>query len=271
MARSRRDTPLISVRLMDSLTLRLGDDPPPRGRSWAPELGGSSRIKVRRCLPGTGIEAVKTDFLAGFNLLQVALEESSTMARDPEAENAAFIRQVYLHAIAYLLRALPPDLSSEEKLGIGSALPSGIVEPLQLDHAAGIQTQDPSHPPSMLHRTLAFTIFQLFILFQVVLPYIRCFFTAAVQYEHEHQVLKKTFSRGFEVVALLSRQALSYSNTPHDTKNGLVGKTVTEWSAWAVEGVVGGVCDGVGAGMGMMNARSSKEAERGDTRDRTVR
>lgn len=50
------------------------------------------------------------------------------------------------------------------------------------------QTQE---PPSILHRTLAITIIQLFILFQLVLPYVKFFLQAAYKYEREHKISVK--------------------------------------------------------------------------------
>ncbi|PVH68189.1 hypothetical protein DL98DRAFT_441780, partial [Cadophora sp. DSE1049] len=47
--------------------------------------------------------------------------------------NASFARQLYLHALTYLLQALPSDLTTEEQLSVRSILPQGVVELLRLE------------------------------------------------------------------------------------------------------------------------------------------
>jgi hypothetical protein len=205
--------------------------------------------------------------LLGLNLLSLAAEESSTLSRDASFGNASFARQVYLHALTYLLRALPPDLSTEEQLSIRGALPPGVVEPLRLDVSTGYNARIVPHPsdqPSLLHRTLASTIVQLFILFQFILPYLKYFLSAAYQYDREHKLSEKLFSQGIETVDSLGKTGMSFTTAIYGMGDGKVGQMITQTAAWFLEGVTGGIHEGVGEGMVIIGAapRRSQGVER---------
>src|ERR1700689_485701 len=101
----------------------------------------------------------------GFNLLSLAVEESSTITEDP-----SFARQLYIHGLTYLLRGLPADLTTEEQLSVRSSLPQGVVGSLPIDLKSDNSKVQPNNntsrqnEPSLLHRILASVIVQLFII-----------------------------------------------------------------------------------------------------------
>ena len=181
--------------------------------------------------------------------------------------NASFARQVYLHAITYLLRALPSDMSTAEQLSIRGALPPGVVEPLRLDVNPGYNARivsPSSDQPSLLHRTLASTIIQLFILFQFILPYLKYLLSAAYQYDREHKISEKLFSHGIETVDSLGKTGMSFTSTIYGMGDGKVGQVITQTAAWFLEGVTGGIHEGVGEGMVIIGAapRRSQAVEK---------
>lgn len=203
----------------------------------------------------------------GLNLLSLAVEESSTISQDARFGNASFARQVYLHALTYLLRALPSDMSTEEQLSIRSALPLGVVEPLGLDINPGYSANivsPASDQPSLLHRTLASTIVQLFVLFQFMLPYLKYLLSAGYQYDREHKISEKLFSQGIETVDSLGKTGMSLTTAIYGMGDGKVGQMITHTAAWLVEGITGGIHEGVGEGMVIIGAapRRSQVVER---------
>jgi hypothetical protein len=206
--------------------------------------------------------------IIGLNLLSLAVEESSSISQDPRFGNASFARQLYLHALTYLLRALPTDMSTEEQLSIRGALPPGVVEPLRLNVNSGynlhMNASTSSDQPSLLHRTLASTIVQLFILFQFILPYLKYLLSAAYQYDREHKISEKVLTQGIETVDSLGKRGMSFTTALYGMGDGKVGKMITQTAAWFVEGVTGGIHEGVGEGMVIMGAapRRSQGAER---------
>ncbi|KAH7385024.1 hypothetical protein BKA64DRAFT_628799 [Cadophora sp. MPI-SDFR-AT-0126] len=192
----------------------------------------------------------------GLNLLSLAVDESSSISQDPSFGNASFSRQLYLHALTYLIRALPTDLTTEEQLSIRSSLPQGIVEPIHLEVNGYLQPSASvsDSQPSLLHRILASTIVQLFIFAQFILPYISYLISAAYQYDREHKISEKAFSQGIKTVDTLGKTGLSYTGAIYGMGDGRVGQAITKTAAWFVEGVTGGIHEGVGEGMVILGA-----------------
>lgn len=184
------------------------------------------------------------------------MEESSTLSQNSQFGNASFARQLFLHAITYLLQALPSDLTKEERLSVRSALPAGVVEPLRL-HVNSAYDTSASKPsqPSLLHRTLASSIVQLFILFQFVLPYIRYLLSAAYQYEREHKISEKVLSQSIETVDMVGKRGVDMAGAVFGMGDGKVGQLITETTSWFVEGVTGGIHEGVGEGLAILGAK----------------
>jgi len=201
--------------------------------------------------------------IAGLSLLSLVVEESSTISQDPRFGNASFARQLYLHALTYLLRALPEDLTTEEQLSIRGSLPQGVVDPLRLESSSAFATQthgSNSDQRSLLHRTLASTIIQFFVLFQFILPYLKHLLSTAYQYDREHKISEKILSQGIETVDSLGKRGVGMTATIYGMGDGRVGQLITETMAWIIEGVTGGIHEGVGEGMVILGAvpRKSK-------------
>jgi hypothetical protein len=151
---------------------------------------------------------------------------------------------------------LPSDLTTEEQLSIRSSLPQGIVEPLLIEvnghsYAAG---PPPDTQPSVIHRTLASSIIQLFSFLQFILPHVKYLLRAAYQYDREHKISEKVLRQGIETVNSLGQTGLSLAGAIYGMGDGRVGQVITETTAWFVEGVTGGIHEGLGEGMAIMGA-----------------
>jgi len=200
----------------------------------------------------------------GLNLLSLAVEESSTISQDHRFGNASFARQLYIHALTYLLRGLPTDLTADEQLGLRSALPTGVVEPLRLETGADCSSPNyspESNQPSLLHRTLASTIVQMFIFFQFIFPYLKYLLQSAYKYDREHKISEKVLSQSIETVDIIGKQSLTLTGAVYGMGDGKVGQVITETAAWFVESVTGGIHEGVGEGMVIMGARRPQAVE----------
>lgn len=218
----------------------------------------ASRLELTEVKSGIGWKFANQ----GLNLLSIAVEESSSISQDSSFGNAPFARQIYLHAITYLLRALPSDLTTEEQLSIRSALPAGIVEPLRLETSRVYTSQSriaSSAPPSLLHRALASTIVQLFIFLQFVLPYLKYLLTAAYQYDRSHKISEKVLNQSVTTVDRLARAGIAASGAVYGMNDGKVGQMITETVAWVLEGVTGGIHEGVGEGLVIVGAVPREE------------
>ena len=187
----------------------------------------------------------------GLNLLSLSLDESTTISNRHAAESTSFSRQLYLHSITYLLRGLPSDLTAAEQLGIRSSLPPNLVtvEPeLDCSKCPRSTTVAPTKP-SILHRTLANLIIQTCILFQLFLPYLKALLSAAYTYDREHKVSAKLMVHGFETVDKVSRGSWTVGGKVLELGDGKLGQYFGESAKWFVEGVVGGVNEGLGEGL----------------------
>jgi len=157
--------------------------------------------------------------------------------------------------MTYLLKALPSDLTTEEQLSVRSALPTGVVDPLHLQIGPACSPKEASDQPSLLHRTLASTIVQLFIFFRYILPYLKYLLSAAYQYEREHKISEKFITQGIETIDQVGKRGLSASEAVFAMGDGKVGQLVLGVTSWFVEGITGGLHDGVGEGMALLGVR----------------
>jgi hypothetical protein len=208
----------------------------------------------------------------GLSLLSLSISESNTLSQKPDSSAASpsFARQLYIHALTYLLRGLPTDLTTEEGLSIRSALPPGIATPTRLEFD-GIEMSSyhgsknvlrrgtKQSQPSVLHRTLATSIINFFILIQFLLPYIKALLQAAYEYERTHHISEKVLASSIDTVDGLGRMGLRGGGAIWGSGLALgVGEAVN----WIVEGVSGGIQEGLGEGMARVGVRKEVEAKR---------
>lgn len=62
-------------------------------------------------------------------------------------------------------------------------------------------------------------------------------------------------SQGIETVDSIGKQGLELTGAIYGMGDGKVGQMITETAAWVVEGVTGGIHEGIGEGMAIMGAR----------------
>ncbi|TGO47008.1 hypothetical protein BCON_0297g00030 [Botryotinia convoluta] len=200
----------------------------------------------------------------GYNLLALSFEESSAISRNTRFSNTSLARQLYIHALTYLLRALPSDLSTEEKMSLQSAIPTEIVESLQEESHTSENSQDSNtgEPPSLLQRSIAAIIIQLFILFQFILPYLKHILSSAYQYDRTHKISEKVLSKGIVTVDTIGKSSLAVTGAVYGMSDGKVGQALTDAAAWVVEGVTGGVHEGVSEGLIMLGARNGTSSKK---------
>lgn len=190
-------------------------------------------------------------------LLSLSAEEAAVVAQENSLSNPNLTRQLYLHALTYLLRALPPNLSPEEQISVRSSLPPAVVQPLQLNYNGESSTSygHTGNQPSLLHRTLASTIVQLFVFFRLIFPYIKYFFQAAYKYDREHKITERVLCRSIETADAIGKQGVTLTGTIYGMGDGKVGELITGAAAWVVEGVTGGIHEGLGQGMAVIGRR----------------
>ncbi|KAK8207847.1 hypothetical protein BKA81DRAFT_359638 [Phyllosticta paracitricarpa] len=196
----------------------------------------------------------------GLTLLTTALQEYSTLGT-PDNNVPSFSRQLYLHALTYLLKGLPSDLTADEKLSIETALPPDAVKVVHVDATSGQlvcsdgHTRNQPPEPSWLHRALASSIIQLFLFLHLLLPYVKLFLSQAYQYEREHRISERLFASSIQTVDELGRRGLRVTNAICQMNDGKVGQAINDLTVWSLRAVTGGIHEGVSEGFLIIGAR----------------
>lgn len=203
--------------------------------------------------------------LTGCKLLDISLHESYSVERDRGTGIRLFSRQLYIHALTYLLRGLPIDLSPEETISIQSSIPEVIREDIaqraraqelvriqqgQLRGREGTKAQR-----SILHRAVAYTVLQFFLLFNLMLPYIRIFVGCLYRCERKHRLSERIFSAGINGLDIMGKRGVELSQTVYGLNDGKVGQSINEILVWWISGVTGGIHEGVGEGLSIVSKR----------------
>ncbi|EAW07275.1 uncharacterized protein ACLA_019800 [Aspergillus clavatus NRRL 1] len=205
-----------------------------------------SGLRWNRVTPGVS---------AALNLLRNAGYE----AQQPNCDGR-LIRSLYINAVSYLLDALPSDLTYEETATIQHSLPVSIKAtlatpasaqsagtPAPLAHSRGGSRQLPER--SYLHRLLASSIVQFFLLVQFLMPYVKILLQQVYQYERSHRLTERVVAATLDAADSFGKGSLSLGSTVLSLNDGRFGTAVTDLAAWWVEGVAGGIYEGVGEGM----------------------
>ena len=163
--------------------------------------------------------------------------------RDPR--NQLLSRQIYIDSMTYLLQGLPPDLSEQEIARLHSALPKPLQEPNQSERSL----PEP-HIPSVLHRSVSNIIIAFCLVIRLALPYIKYLLALAYRYERSHHVTENALSMSINTVDSLGRKSIDVTGAA--MHNELIMGAV----AYCVEGVCGGLNEGLGEGMKAIGARN---------------
>ncbi|KAF2193788.1 hypothetical protein K469DRAFT_549869 [Zopfia rhizophila CBS 207.26] len=197
----------------------------------------------------------------GFSLLTQAYQESNSLARDADDASPKLARQLYLHGITYLLRGLPSELTQEETLSIQAAIHASILDLqndpnlhalIPLPHQPVPANNVPPEEPSFLHRITASVVFQTFVVVQFLMPYIKLLIGQAYQFEREHKVTQRMISNTITTVDELGRKSLQLSQTVCRMNDGKVGQAISDLTFWWVQGLTGGIQQGMSEGFVMM-------------------
>ena len=182
--------------------------------------------------------ALRLTILIGFNLLQIALTE----AQKNQVQDQAFSRQVHIDALIYLLRGLPNDLTEQEAHQIRNAVPQ--KEGVWINRLG----TKPRPNPSLLHRGLASIIILACVFLRFILPYIKHCFNNAYRFERNHQLSERLLAFGVSSVDSLGKRGIELVN------NALGHEFVTNSMLYCIEGVHGGLTEGLGEGLKCIEA-----------------
>ncbi|KAJ5091225.1 hypothetical protein NUU61_006095 [Penicillium alfredii] len=186
-----------------------------------------------------------------FNLLRNAGFE----AQQPHADGT-LARSLYLNALVYLLEALPSDLTPEETSLLQHHIPDSVrtspascpqPDSEHVDPATSSHSQLPAR--SYLHRLLACMIVQFCLLVRFLLPFARLLLRRLYEYERSHRITERIVTATLDTADGLGKSSAQIGSTVLNMNEGRVGTAVSSAAAWWIEGVAGGIYEGVGEGM----------------------
>ena len=180
----------------------------------------------------------------GLNLLTLSAQESTS---DP-----IFSRQLYIHSLTYLLRGLPATLNHDEQTSLRAAIPPSLHPP----SSPSTTQSDSRAEQTLLHRVVAYLIFNIFILVTYLIPHIQTLLATAYSYEREHRVAQRVFAKTMDAADALRRKSCGVMNSVYGVNGGKLGKVLEEVLLWWIKGVCGGVHDGLGEGFKVMGVKA---------------
>ncbi|KAL2838908.1 hypothetical protein BJY01DRAFT_219690 [Aspergillus pseudoustus] len=165
-------------------------------------------------------------------------------AQRPHCERS-LVRSLYLEAVSYLLSGLPEDLTDEEAAKIRSSI-SENVQPLTVPpHICAVQ------PParSYLHRLLASSIVYFCLLLQFLMPFIKEVTYHLYRHERSLRLIERATAFALYLLEQVSRGGVNFGSTVLNMYGGKIGDTASSATSWWVEGVAGGIYEGLEEGM----------------------
>jgi hypothetical protein len=163
--------------------------------------------------------------------------------------------------MAYLLQGIPAELSRDECLSLRAAIPAHLISldhdpdacaPITLPERTAAFDQISARPPSTLQRITASIILQAFILTQCLLPYIKLFLGHVYRWERKHKVTERVLNTGIKSLNQLTGRSVKLSQSVCQMNDGKVGQAINNLALWWVQGVAGGIRQGISEGVGMI-------------------
>jgi len=155
--------------------------------------------------------------------------------------------------MAYLLHGLPQDLTQHEATIIEQALPAVLQE--SSNEARRPQIEGRSDTRSYLRRILATGIVQLFLLFQLFLPYFQLCLRNAYQYDRTHRITERVAAASVSALDNIGKRGVEFLGTIIRSGNGRGIQLLAAFSVWWIKEVSGGIHEGVENCVGIADKR----------------
>lgn len=156
---------------------------------------------------------------------------------DPNADPTV-MRSMHIDALKYMHAALPNHLTPAETDTIVGSLPRGVRDELRYrDHTIpGNGSTEKSK--NVLRRAVSDSVCSLMAVLIFLLPFLMALFNRVLKYEREHRISEKVLGNGVATINAFGERGL-------DLKDSRIGSAVLGTSIWVVDGIVGGVNDGL--------------------------
>lgn len=245
---------------------------PPRVSTWIENTTQSRPSSSGSTTPTFVGEPVQEDTGSGIQWRYAKPGFSSLIlaqSEDMEASvlNPLFARRQYISGVACLLHGLPTDLSEEEAMNLREALPAALKPVQRNDTQLAMRsaatreqgcTQQPHQQTTLQHLVAVCTMY-LFLAASFVFPYVQQMLRAAYRFDRRHKISDRVLSHSIETADAMRRSTFTMAAQVCSMNDGKVGEQLKDVSIYLVQGLSGGVYDGIGEGMQVLGLRTSRE------------
>lgn len=171
---------------------------------------------------------------------------------DDRNTDPAVVRSMHIDALKYMHAALPNNLTPAETDAIVGSLPPSVRGELRYQQPVSSRTT--SGENNVLRRAVSDSVCSLIAVVIFLLPFLMEMFNRLLRYEREHRVSEKMLSSGVATVNAFGERGL-------DLKDSRVGSAILETGIWVLDGIVGGVNDGLvrSAGAGKASVQTASQ------------
>lgn len=182
-------------------------------------------------------------------MIAVAQDELRHPSRRPAVD---FERKAFLDGVEYILKALPSDLNEHELHRLRTSTPSNFIPPPSPGGRAYSPSRGANNGRSILHRGVQIAVVNIFILIHLALPYIILMLRLAARTEREYRISENLVGAGMGLANAIGSKGMRITGALYNVGDGRLGQALTEAVAWTVEGLTGGLSDGVGEGLSIV-------------------
>lgn len=155
---------------------------------------------------------------------------------DDRNADPVVMRSMHIDALKYMHAALPNDLTPAETDTIVGSLPRGVRE--ELRYRQHTMPEDKTAENNILRKTVSDSVCSLMAVLIFLLPFLMASFNKLLRYEREHQISEKMLSGGLATMNAFGERGL-------DLKDSRLGSAILGTGIWMMDGIVGGVNDGL--------------------------
>ncbi|KAJ4519010.1 hypothetical protein HRR83_003682 [Exophiala dermatitidis] len=165
------------------------------------------------------------------------------MAARAQAEQGgdpSTLRSMQIDALRYMHMALPPDLTSLEVESLRASMGPQLIVP-----SGEARDGHGQPPPNALRQVIAQAVCWLFASLLLFLPLLMTLLNRVLQFERHHQVTERVITNSLDMTSSLGERGLELHNAFLRFKEGRVGSAFVDFGSWLVEGIAGGLSDGL--------------------------
>lgn len=194
----------------------------------------------------------------GLSLLNISAQEDKRRPCSSSSSPTSLSRQLYVHGITYMLRGLPLDMTVDEKMSIWSSIPPDVqqVSPIA-DAARMVRSSENQAAPtgdqvSILQQVVASLIVQIFLIAQLLIPYVKYYCDVLYKYERRHHLSERLLASSVQVGEGMMKTSLRVTDAIYQLGDGKVGRSLNELSVWWISGVTAGIQQGIMDGLAIV-------------------